>query len=188
MRYTVVLDAPTAAAQRVEQGSLTYINKGQYYNLALTDTVKEDCLMETVIRIMFHEKAHRRLASTYWSHWLGQQASPNTARAIEINFDRVRVRWYGQKGATVQLRLNCLSTEFTRVKGVKGIPMRIYTETRVVYEDADGNAIAVSPGMAEASPERAFAAVKLFRDKGAERKNKDDMRHREKLMLRMRGK
>ncbi|KAI8056205.1 CP2 transcription factor-domain-containing protein [Syncephalis plumigaleata] len=203
MRYTVVLDAPTAAAQRVEQGSLTYINKGQYYNLALTDTVKDDCVMETVIRIMFHEKAHRRLASTYWSHWLGQQASPSTARAIEINvsgsngvvsatgasvdskrseaassaagsdgslascneFDRIRVRWYGQKGATVQLRLNCLSTEFTRVKGVKGIPMRIYTETH-----------------------RAFAAVKLFRDKGAERKNKDDMRHREKLMIRMRGK
>jgi hypothetical protein len=219
MRYTVVLDAPTAAAQRVEQGSLTYVNKGQYYNLALTDTVKEDCLMETVIRIMFHEKAHRRLASTYWSHWLGQQASPNTARAIEINvsgsngvvsatgastdgkrsesassagsdaslansneFDRVRVRWYGQKGATVQIRLNCLSTEFTRVKGVKGIPMRIYTETHIYAGDAAPS----SPN--NPMSERAFAAIKLFRDKGAERKNKDDMRHREKLMIRMRGK
>ncbi|KAI9597120.1 CP2 transcription factor-domain-containing protein [Syncephalis fuscata] len=232
MRYTVVLDAPTAAAQRVEQGFLTYINKGQYYNLALTDTIKEDCLMETVVRIMFHEKAHRRLASTYWSHWLGQQSSPNHARAIEINvsgsngvvsatgassdtkrteqvnsaalsnengqpmgvyeFDRVRVRWYGQKGATVQIRLNCLSTEFTRVKGVKGIPMRIHAETHIYTGEGSGNSHGGSShhhsNEDASASERAFAAVKLFRDKGAERKNKDDMRHREKLMIRMRGK
>ncbi|RKP10161.1 CP2 transcription factor, partial [Thamnocephalis sphaerospora] len=146
--------------------------KGQFYNIALEDTLKQECTLETTMRIMFHEKAHRRLANTYWSHWLSQQSSPRTARALDIN---VRFRWSGQRGATVQVRFNCLSTEFSRVKGVKGIPMRVQAETRVVSSES-------------LSGERAFAAIKLFRDKGAERKNKDDLRHRERLVQRMRAK
>jgi transcription factor CP2-like protein len=199
-RFSTIMDAPTAAAQRVEQGTLTYVNKGQFYSITLEDSLKQDCIIETTLRIMFHEKAHRHLASTYWSYWLSQQASPHTARAIDINmasgvglvtadgkpidpkqpadtpdFDRVRFYWIGKRGATVLIRFNCLSTEFSRVKGVKGIPMRVQAESRVV-------------GDAQENAERCIAAIKLFRDKGAERKNKDDKRHREKLMQRVRSK
>ncbi|KAF9924505.1 grainyhead-like [Modicella reniformis] len=44
------------------------------------------------------------------------------------------------------------------------------------------------PGSDSSAMERAFAKIKLFRDKGAERKNKDDHKQLEKMWDKMRGK
>ena len=52
------------------------------------------------------------------------------------------------------LRINCLSTEFSSQKGVKGIPLHFVTDT---YEDIDTES---------AEPvHRAYCKVKIFRDK-----------------------
>ena len=52
------------------------------------------------------------------------------------------------------LRINCLSTEFSSQKGVKGIPLHFVTDT---YEDTDTES---------AEPvHRAYCKVKIFRDK-----------------------
>ena len=54
----------------------------------------------------------------------------------------------------VVLRINCLSTEFSSQKGVKGIPLHLVTDT---YEDTEAES---------AEPvHRAYCKVKIFRDK-----------------------
>ena len=52
------------------------------------------------------------------------------------------------------LRINCLSTEFSSQKGVKGIPLYLLVDT---YEDIESES---------ADPvHRAFCRIKIFRDK-----------------------
>jgi hypothetical protein len=84
LRFEVMLEAPTAAAQRTDETPMTYLNKGQYYGLCIQDQEKYDGEFTTVIKLMFHDDTHRKLASTYWSFWLTQQNSPKNARAIDI--------------------------------------------------------------------------------------------------------
>ncbi|ORY07737.1 CP2-domain-containing protein [Basidiobolus meristosporus CBS 931.73] len=188
LRFEVVLEAQTAAAQRLDENPLTYLNKGQYYPIALNDNARDDAELTSTLRVMFHDDAHRKLANTYWQFWLSQQPNPKTARAVDIDkaastgiknvecssLDRITFQWNGRKGAKIYIKFNCLSTDFSRIKGVKGIPLRARMET--------------APDMNPASNEKSFAKVKLFRDKGAERKNKDDQRHLEKIWEKMRGK
>ncbi|KAJ2740348.1 hypothetical protein GGI20_005858, partial [Coemansia sp. BCRC 34301] len=291
LRFECILEAPTAAAQRADESPLTYLNKGQLYGVSFLDKSQADTFYSTTLRIAFHEDSHRKGAATYWNFWLNQQESPRLARAIELDkagsvgvvaaeskqFDRVTFQWQGRRGAKVMIRFNCLSTDFSRIKGVKGIPLRIHIDTHyalpnpvastsgpsdfaatmnqlssplspfttssalagtqgqlaTMRSDEAGatsgvhsNPLSPTPAAHIASPidiqqsqsvaaalstptataaantathihamsgvhgsglvadkiiERSFARIKLFRDKGAERKNKDDQRHLEKL-------
>ncbi|KAF9369826.1 grainyhead-like, partial [Podila verticillata] len=94
-------------------------------------------------------------------------------------FDRISFKWNGKAGAKLMVRFNCLSTDFSRIKGVKGIPLRVHMDSVL-----DNSGASVDQGPVE----RSFAKIKLFRDKGAERKNKDDHKHLEKMWDKMRGK
>ncbi|KAI8596756.1 CP2 transcription factor-domain-containing protein, partial [Dissophora ornata] len=104
-------------------------------------------------------------------------------------FDRISFKWNGKAGAKLMVRFNCLSTDFSRIKGVKGIPLRVHMDT--FLEGAGGNSNGGGGGGdldSSSGMERSFAKIKLFRDKGAERKNKDDHKHLEKMWDKMRGK
>ncbi|GJJ75998.1 transcription factor CP2 and related proteins [Entomortierella parvispora] len=188
LRFKVTLEAQTAAMQRQGETPVTYLNKGQFYTVALQDLDEYDGEIQSVIKVTFHEEAHRKLAARYWSFWLSQAPNPKAARALDIEkasssgmmevqsktFDRISFKWNGKAGAKLMVRFNCLSTDFSRIKGVKGIPLRVHMDTMV-----SGN---------EQTLERSYAKIKLFRDKGAERKNKDDHKHLEKMWDKMRGK
>lgn len=63
-------------------------------------------------------------------------------------FDRVSFKWDAKVGATVSIRFNCLSTDFSRIKGVKGIPLRLCMMNQM------GDTI-----------EQSYCLVKFFRDK-----------------------
>ncbi|KAB8659291.1 hypothetical protein FH972_026180 [Carpinus fangiana] len=71
--------------------------------------------------------------------------------------------------ASLQLRCNFLSTDFSHSKGVKGIPVRLCCKTEIVQ-----------PMGIPAEPEIAYCKVKTFRDHGAERKLNNDRAHAEK--------
>jgi len=45
-------------------------------------------------------------------------------------FNTVLFSWNGKKGATVAVRFNCLSTEFIKCKGVKGVQLRLQAQIR----------------------------------------------------------
>ncbi|KAG0203543.1 grainyhead-like [Mortierella sp. GBA30] len=174
---------------------VTYLNKGQFYTISLQDTEEYDGDIHSVIKVTFHEEAHRKLAARYWSFWLSQQTNPKTARALDIEkasstgmmevhsktFDRISFKWNGKAGAKLMVRFNCLSTDFSRIKGVKGIPLRVHMDTML-------NGGTFSNNEQDQAVERSYAKIKLFRDKGAERKNKDDHKHLEKMWDKMRGK
>ncbi|KAG9327701.1 hypothetical protein KVV02_006405 [Mortierella alpina] len=203
LRFKISLEAQTAAMQRQDETPVTYLNKGQFYAVALKDTEEYDGDVTSVIRVTFHDASHRRLAARYWSFWLSQQANPKTARALDIEkassigmmeiqsktFDRISFKWNGKTGAKLMVRFNCLSTDFSRIKGVKGIPLRVHMDT---YLNGNGSTTTTSATANQDEPqppmERSFAKIKLFRDKGAERKNKDDHKHLEKMWDKMRGK
>ncbi|KAI8581008.1 hypothetical protein K450DRAFT_234180 [Umbelopsis ramanniana AG] len=186
LRHEIILEAPTASAQKQDQFSLTYLNKGQFYPVSINDSLCRDCELKTTISIAFHEHPHRQIASNFWKYWICQQSETQAARALDIDlagssgiidsqcdtFDRVTFTWNGRQGAKVFIKFNCLSTDFSRIKGVKGIPLRIATETHVVDN--------------EHHIEKAFCKIKLFRDKGAERKNKDDAKHIERQLEKLR--
>ena len=66
-------------------------------------------------------------------------------------FDGISFRWNGKAGVSINIRFNFLSTDFSRIKGVKGIPLRLHVATHAV---------------AESTPlERCYCQIKLFRDK-----------------------
>ncbi|KAF9090414.1 grainyhead-like [Mortierella sp. AM989] len=199
LRFRISLEAQTAAMQRQDETPVTYLNKGQFYTIGLQDTEDYDGEVTSVIKVTFHDASHRRLAARYWSFWLSQQSNPKTARALDIEkasssgilevqsktFDRISFKWNGKAGAKLMVRFNCLSTDFSRIKGVKGIPLRVHIDT---YLEGNGQNKVGSGGGDQLSMERSFAKIKLFRDKGAERKNKDDHKHLEKMWDKMRGK
>ncbi|KAH8552014.1 CP2 transcription factor-domain-containing protein, partial [Umbelopsis sp. PMI_123] len=144
--------------------------KGQFYPVSISDTLCRDCDFKTTISIAFHEHPHRQIASNFWKYWICQQGETQAARALDI----VTFTWNGRQGAKVLIKFNCLSTDFSRIKGVKGIPLRIAAETHVIDN--------------EHQIEKAFCKIKLFRDKGAERKNKDDAKHIERQLEKLRNK
>ena len=90
------------------------------------------------------------------------------------SFDKITFKWNGSYGAKLMVRFKCLSTDFSRVKGVKGIPLRAQMSSQPVEDTQD--------------PEVCFCKVKLFRDKGAERKNKDDAKQISKQLEKVYGK
>ncbi|KAI9490197.1 CP2 transcription factor-domain-containing protein [Zychaea mexicana] len=214
LRITGILAAPTAISPKTDDALITYLNRGQLYAIDLKDTRPEtdgNTMITTTISITFHEKSHRQVASNYWKFWLSQQRSTD-ARAISIDdthcagavnlrfasFDRITFDWDTRQGSRIHVRFHCLSTDFSRIKGVKGIPLRIHMEHRIAPLSASTSSASSSaspPGADALSSckyvEESFCKIKLFRDKGAERKNKDNskqyMRHCQKMQENAKG-
>ncbi|KAI9499579.1 CP2 transcription factor-domain-containing protein [Zychaea mexicana] len=209
LRCNIILQASTAATQISEGSPTTYLNRGQAYAIHLQDTYEHDINITSTFIIMFHEPSHRKVALNYWKFWLGQQKNPTEARAVTLDqdqsvgihnirfpsFDRITFDWNGRYGAKVFVRFNCLSTDFSRIKGVKGIPLRAQMETKTtlappmqtpsdphilantLHHQASSLSSSSSASSADNSNEyieQCYCKIKLFRDKGAERKNKDD--------------
>ncbi|KAI8075369.1 CP2 transcription factor-domain-containing protein [Gilbertella persicaria] len=168
---------------------------GQYYNIILKDDKGYDGDIISTVSITFHDESHRVSATDYWKFWLTQQKDSEEARAIELDltrssgaqavegrmFDRVSFKWNGRMGASVHVRFNCLSTDFSRIKGVKGIPLRLQIKSEQPPSDQDIR-------FSQFFVEKTYCRIKLFRDKGAERKNKDDAKHIERQLEKLRGK
>ncbi|GAN06282.1 cp2 transcription factor protein [Mucor ambiguus] len=204
-QFSAVLHAPTAVTKKHDEQPVTYLNRGQAYLLDLESTATDSTLTST-ISIAFHEASHRQIAENYWKYWISQQENPNEATAIDldanqtigvynirlVSFDRISFDWQGRFGAKVYVRFNCLSTDFSRIKGVKGIPMRAIVETTGLhYASLPSNSQAYKGTFERTTDnnverydykESCYCKIKLFRDKGAERKNKDDKKQMAKQM------
>ncbi|KAI8047136.1 CP2 transcription factor-domain-containing protein [Gilbertella persicaria] len=192
LRFEVILEAATAVTQKAEESTITYLNRGQTYGIQLTDKQAQNEIITSTISIDFHSSSHRCIAENYWKYWISQQKQPDP-RAIDIDasqstgitelsfpsFDKIMFNWNGSHGAKIFVRFRCLSTDFSRIKGVKGIPLRAQMESTVSGETILGKT---------KLSETCFCKVKLFRDKGAERKNKDDAKQISKQLEKVYGK
>lgn len=87
------------------------------------------------------------------------------------SFDGFCVTWNAAPGlrpsCELQFRCNFLSTDFSRSKGVKGIPVRLCAKSEEVGFSSDRNP-------SSNTPEICYCKIKLFRDHGAERKLSND--------------
>ncbi|XP_020905551.1 grainyhead-like protein 2 homolog [Exaiptasia diaphana] len=190
-KYTYILEAPTSIVQRRGDDTLTYLNKGQFYAIDFEGNVdppsSENDIMrvKTIVHLVFRDEKDPRTELEHWHYWHSQQPNPQqrafdvdrkSCQNIDENIDDLAYNaagfiWSPHVNAKIVIRINCLSTDFSPQKGVKGIPLHLQIDT---YEDPD------SP---DAEPiHRAFCQIKVFRDKGAERKNKDESKSAERRM------
>lgn len=133
----------------------------------------------STISVGFHEPSHRAIAKNYWKYWTSQQ---DAERVIDIDaeqtmgafnvhldsFDRITFDWHSRFGAKIFIRFNCLSTDFSRIKGVKGIPLRLVVETQQCFiQDPmlkGESRFDEKRGVYEYN-EICYCKIKLFRDK-----------------------
>ena len=108
-------------------------------------------------------------------------------------FDRITFDWDTRQGARIHVRFHCLSTDFSRIKGVKGIPLRIHIQHHIPSSSSSSPSTnypgaGIDPSSTWEYVEESFCKIKLFRDKGAERKNKDNSKQYMKHCQKMQGK
>lgn len=186
--------ASTAVKKKHDEQPVTYLNRGQAYLMDLSASFQQEQnqystgTMTSTLSIAFHEPSHRQIADSYWKYWISQQEIPKEARAIDldtnqttgiynirlISFDRVSFDWHGRFGAKVYVRFNCLSTDFSRIKGVKGIPLRCVMETSMNYVSVPDDSILYKGTFEKMGSsdldvfqykEASYCKIKLFRDK-----------------------
>ncbi|TWW79700.1 grainyhead-like protein 2 homolog [Takifugu flavidus] len=150
--------------------------------------LKQDSIVQSVIMVVFGEDKCRDEQLKNWKYWHSRQHTAKQrvldiadykesfstiGNVEEIAYNAVSFTWDVREEAKVFISVNCLSTDFSSQKGVKGMPLIIQIDT-----------YSYNSGSGSRPIHRAFAQMKVFCDKGAERKLRDE----EKKQLRRRTK
>lgn len=185
------LETPISTSQRREDDRITYINKGQFYGVTMEyihDPEKplKSGTVKTVVMLVFREEKTPEDEIKAWQFWHSRQHSvkqrildvdtKNSVGLIgcieEIAHNAIVVYWNPlEAGAKINVAIQCLSTDFSSQKGVKGLPLHIQVDT---YEDPRDSATLVHRG---------YCQIKVFCDKGAERKTRDEERRAAKRRM-----
>ncbi|XP_042566532.1 grainyhead-like transcription factor 2b [Clupea harengus] len=183
--FQYTLEASRSLRQKQGEGPMTYLNKGQFYAVTLNETGADKRLrhpiskVRSVIMVVFSEDKNRDEQLKYWKYWHSRQhtakqrvldiadykESFNTIGNIEeIAYNAVSFTWDVNEEAKIFITVNCLSTDFSSQKGVKGLPLMIQIDT-YSYNNRSNKPL-----------HRAYCQIKVFCDKGAERKIRDEER------------
>lgn len=205
------LEASMSLRPRQGDGPMAYLNRGQFYALTLSQTqrgklhsrdpspsrtnkgnmggveLQQDSVLQSVIMVVFGEDKCRDEQLKNWKYWHSRQHTAKQrvldiadykesfstiSNVEEIAYNAVSFTWDVAEEAKVFISVNCLSTDFSSQKGVKGTPLKIQIDT-YSYNGSNRKPI-----------HRAYSEIKVFCDKGAERKLRDE----EKKQLRKRTK
>nr|XP_046274291.1 grainyhead-like transcription factor 2b isoform X2 [Scatophagus argus] len=183
--FQYTLDATRSLRQKQGEGPMTYLNKGQFYAVTLNELSANKRLrhpiskVRSVIMVVFSEDKNRDEQLKYWKYWHARQhtakqrvldiadykESFNTIGNIEeIAYNAISFTWDVNEEAKIFITVNCLSTDFSSQKGVKGLPLMIQIDT-YSYNNRSNKPL-----------HRAYSQIKVFCDKGAERKIRDEER------------
>jgi len=195
-----ILDAPTSSSVRREDDKVTYINKGQFYGVTLDyqpdpdHTHLKSPTVKSVIMLVFRRDGKSQEEEIKaWQFWHQRQHSVkqriidvDTKNSLglvghieELSHNALAVYWNPlDSSAKVNLAVQCLSTDFSTQKGVKGLPLHIQIDT---YDDPRSE-------VGSPSTHRGYCQVKIFCDKGAERKLRDEERRAAKRRMTPSGK
>merc|ERR1712029_69086 len=84
----------------------------------------------------------------------------------DVSYNAIAVYWNPlEKPAFISCAIQCLSTDFSLQKGVKGLPMHLQVDTYCNNQGEYRDLV-----------HRAYCQVKVFCDKGAERKSRQEER------------
>jgi len=196
--FRYVLDAPTSSAVRREDDKVTYINKGQFYGVTLEyhpepDQTLKSATVKSVIMLVFRDGKSQEEEIKAWQFWHQRQHSVkqriidvDTKNSLglvghieELSHNALAVYWNPlESPAKVNLAVQCLSTDFSTQKGVKGLPLHIQIDT---FDDPRSD-------VGQQPSHRGYSQVKIFCDKGAERKLRDEERRAQKRRMTPSGK
>lgn len=185
-RFQYVLCAATSPATRLTEETLTYLNQGQSYEIKLKQLKDagdaEEHALKSIVRVVFHERRLQYMEKEQLEVWKltrpGERIVdidiPLSKGLLDVKIEPHRLNcvefvWDPSFETSVFVKVHCISTEFTAKKhgGEKGVPFRIQVET---YSQS----IVENPILLHC----ASCQVKVFKPKGADRKNKTD---REKI-------
>ncbi|XP_052266971.1 uncharacterized protein LOC127868873 isoform X2 [Dreissena polymorpha] len=187
--YKYFLECPISATQKIEHDRITYVNKGQYYGLTLEyngDRPLKNSSVKSVVMVVFREDKHLGDEHKAWEFWHSRQNSfkqrvidVDTKNSVmispsateEISYNGVAVKWNPRDSPVkVNVAIHCLSTDFSNQKGVKGLPLHLQIDT---FDSS-------SASLTDATPvSRGYCQIKVFCDKGAERKIRDEEKRKQ---------
>ncbi|XP_070776269.1 grainyhead-like protein 3 homolog [Enoplosus armatus] len=181
------LGAPLASSFKSSELPMVYLNKGQFYPITLQGVDSSACLtatkVKTVVMAVFENDKSPEMQLRFWNHWHARQPTAKQrvidiadykevfsgiTNVEEVAFNALSFVWNPNEEAKVYIGINSLSTDFSSQKGVKGLPLNIQIDT---YDFSSGTNQLIH---------RAACQVKIFCDKGAERKMRDEERKRSK--------
>ncbi|CAJ0954903.1 unnamed protein product, partial [Mesorhabditis belari] len=194
--FQYVLEAPISTSIRKDDDRMTYVNKGQFYTVTLDylpDPLKplKSQIVRSQLMVVFREDKTYEEEIKTWQFWhqrqhsakqrilevdgknssgmssIGMNASPIT----EIAHNAVEFHWSpNESPVKISIAVQCLSTDFSNQKGVKGLPLHVQIDTY----DRDDEKIPFHRG---------YCQIKVFCDKGANRKMLHETRRDEKRRL-----
>ncbi|KAM9355356.1 grainyhead-like protein 3 homolog [Pholidichthys leucotaenia] len=181
------LGAPAASPYKYNELPMVYLNKGQFYPITLHGVDTSACLtvtkVKTVVMVVFENDKSPEMQLRFWNHWHGRQPTvkqrvidiadykevfTGISNVEEVAFNALSFVWNPSEEAKVYIGINSLSTDFSAQKGVKGLPLNLQIDT---YDCSLGKNQLIH---------RASLQVKIFCDKGAERKMRDEEKKRSK--------
>ncbi|NXF85331.1 GRHL1 protein, partial [Eubucco bourcierii] len=187
--FEYTLEASKSLRQKPGDSTMTYLNKGQFYPITLREAGTTEGIhhpiskVRSVIMVVFAEDKTREDQLRHWKYWHSRQhtakqrcidiadykESFNTISNIEeIAYNAISFTWDINEEAKVFISVNCLSTDFSSQKGVKGLPLNLQIDT-YSYNNRSNKPV-----------HRAYCQIKVFCDKGAERKIRDEERKQSK--------
>ncbi|XP_028809090.1 grainyhead-like protein 1 homolog [Denticeps clupeoides] len=193
-QFEYTLEAPRSIRQKNGNCLMSYLNKGHFYPITLRRindrkaARQQGTMVRSVVMLVFGEEKCVEDQLKYWKFWHSRQptakqrcidiadykGSFNMITCIEeISFNAVSFTWNTNDEPQIYVSVNCLSTDFSSQKGVKGLPINLQIDTYSCGSHGDQVLI-----------HRACCKVKVFCDKGAERKIRDE----ERKMSRRKGK
>ncbi|XP_061753129.1 upstream-binding protein 1 isoform X2 [Nerophis ophidion] len=190
--FQYVLCAATSPAVKLHDETLTYLNQGQSYEVRMLDNRKPDELPElnnklvkSIVRVVFHDRRlqyteHQQLEGWKWNRPGDRLLDIDIPMSVGIvepkthlsQLNAAEFLWDLNKRASVFVQVHCISTEFTPRKhgGEKGVPFRIQFDT---FAQGDN-------GEYLEHLHSASCQIKVFKPKGADRKQKTDREKMEK--------
>uniref|UniRef100_A0A671PPV7 Upstream-binding protein 1 n=1 Tax=Sinocyclocheilus anshuiensis TaxID=1608454 RepID=A0A671PPV7_9TELE len=190
--FQYVLCTATSPAVKLHEETLTYLNQGQSYEIRLLDNRKIEEMPElnnktvkSIVRVVFHDRRlqymeHQQLEGWKWNRPGDRLLDIDIPMSVGITephthpsqLNAAEFLWDLSKRVSVFVQVHCISTEFTPRKhgGEKGVPFRIQIDTFKQNESGEYTEHLHS----------ASCQIKVFKPKGADRKQKTDREKMEK--------
>ncbi|KAF2743673.1 CP2 transcription factor family protein-like protein [Sporormia fimetaria CBS 119925] len=211
-RYHVTLNAPTAMVKHADEIPVTYLNKGQAYNISLVDTNPSQCpsgivKYRTYVRISFEDDQQRQRPAACWQLWKEgrgtNEAHQRGGRLQAVEFVDPSQVGGGDVQGRPRVELESASFDGFAVTWIPAnsnapectIAVRFnFLSTDFSHSKgvkgipvrlcAKTDLVTAGPGSPPEPPaaELCYCKVKLFRDHGAERKLSNDIAHVKKTI------
>uniref|UniRef100_A0A8C6PMY0 Upstream-binding protein 1 n=1 Tax=Nothobranchius furzeri TaxID=105023 RepID=A0A8C6PMY0_NOTFU len=176
--FQYVLCAATSPAVKLHDETLTYLNQGR-------QTPRGFPRLKITVRVVFHDRRlqyteHQQLEGWKWNRPGDRLLDIDIPMSVGIvepkthpsQLNAAEFLWDMNKRTSVFVQVHCISTEFTPRKhgGEKGVPFRIQIDTFALGDGGDYTEHLHS----------ASCQIKVFKPKGADRKQKTDREKMEK--------